>query len=110
MAEDIDEVEGPDELIEEELDEIVDDDDLIADDPLAIDDDDDDAVAVIEVEVEEDVPAGTAKLKPATAWTSPYRLTNRSTTIAAFTGLLTARGGRGFHHAGGSSAGDARFG
>ena len=61
MAEDIDEVEGPDELIEEELDEIVDDDDdLIADDPLALEDDDD-AVAVIEVPEEADVPAGTAK-------------------------------------------------
>jgi hypothetical protein len=63
MADDIDEVDAPDELIEEDLDELADDDDLIADDPLAIDDDDDDAVAVIEVgaEVEEDVPAGTAK-------------------------------------------------
>jgi hypothetical protein len=60
MAEDIDEVEGPDELIEAELEELADDDDLIVDDPLL--DDDDDVVAVIEVEEEEpDVPTGTAK-------------------------------------------------
>jgi hypothetical protein len=61
MAEDIDEVDAPDELIEEELDELAEDDDeLIADDPLALEDDED-PVAVIEVDVEEDVPAGTAK-------------------------------------------------
>jgi hypothetical protein len=60
MAEDIDEVEGPDELIEAELEELADDDDLIVDDPLL--DDDDEVVAVIEVEEEEpDVPTGTAK-------------------------------------------------
>lgn len=61
MADDIDEVEAPEELIEEDLDELADDDDLIADDPL-LDDDDDAVVAVIEVEEEEpDVPTGTAK-------------------------------------------------
>lgn len=62
MAEDIEEDEGPDELIEDDLDEIGDDEDLIADDPLG--DDDDDVVAVIDVEDDiegEDVPAGTAK-------------------------------------------------
>jgi len=63
MAEDIDEVEGPDELIEEDLEELADDDDLIVDDALVLDVDDDDDVAVIDVEDEEepDVPAGTAK-------------------------------------------------
>ena len=61
MADDIDEVEAPEELIEEDLEELADDDDLIADDPL-LDDDDDVAVAVIDVEEEEpDVPTGTAK-------------------------------------------------
>ena len=35
MADDIDEVEAPEELIEEDLEELADDDDLIADDPLA---------------------------------------------------------------------------
>jgi len=63
MAEDIDEVEAPDELIEDDLDELADDDDdLIADDPLVLDDDDD-PVALIEVDVAVvgDVPAGTAK-------------------------------------------------
>jgi len=60
MADDIDEVEAPDELIEVDLEELADDDDLIAEDPLL--DDDDVAVAVIDVEEEEpDVPTGTAK-------------------------------------------------
>ena len=61
MAEDIDEVEAPEELIEDDLEDLA-DDDLIADEALALDDDDD-PVAVIEVDVaaEEDVPAGTAK-------------------------------------------------
>jgi len=58
MADDIDEVEAPDEL-EEDLDELAEDDDeeLISDD---IEEDGDDA-EVIDVVTEEDVPAGTAK-------------------------------------------------
>jgi hypothetical protein len=62
MAEDIDEVEVPDELIEDELDELADDDDQTADDPMAVDDDLDDIVAVIDVEEEAvaGAPAGTA--------------------------------------------------
>ena len=61
MAEDIDEVEAPDELIEDDLDELAEDDDLIAEEPL-LDEDDEDDVAALEVEeVEPDVPTGTAK-------------------------------------------------
>ena len=58
MADDIDEVDAPDELIEAELEELADDDDLIPDDTLL---DDDEVVAVIDVEAEPDVPTGTAK-------------------------------------------------
>jgi hypothetical protein len=75
MAQELDEVEGPDELIEGDLDELV-DDDLIAEDGLAIADDDDDAVVadvddvdeVDEVEVV-DIPEVEAKVaaKPAAA-------------------------------------------
>jgi hypothetical protein len=54
MPQELDEVEGPEELIEGDLDELV-DDDLIAEDGLAIPDDDDDADVVV-VEEEEDVP------------------------------------------------------
>ncbi len=61
MAEDIDEVEAPDELIEADLDELADDDDLIADDPLGLDDGDPVAVIEVDVAIEEDVPAGTTK-------------------------------------------------
>jgi Domain of unknown function (DUF4193) len=63
MAEDIDEVEAPADLIEDDLEALAEDDDeLIADDPLVLEDEDVvDAVEVIEVDVEEDVPAGTAK-------------------------------------------------
>lgn len=61
MAEDIDEVEAPVELIEADLDELADDDDLIADDPLGLDDGDPVAVIEVDVAIEEDVPAGTAK-------------------------------------------------
>ena len=61
MAEDIDEVEAPDELIEADLDELADDDDLIVDDPLGLDDGDPVAVIEVDVAIEEDVPAGTAK-------------------------------------------------
>jgi hypothetical protein len=53
MAQELDEVEGPEELIEGDLDELADDDDLIAEDGLALpDEEDDDEVA--EVEEEED--------------------------------------------------------
>ncbi|HEX3981190.1 MAG TPA: DUF4193 family protein [Acidimicrobiales bacterium] len=54
MSQELDEVEGPDELIEGDLDELADDDDLIAEDGLAIADDDDD-VAIVAVELDEDV-------------------------------------------------------
>jgi Domain of unknown function (DUF4193) len=52
MPQELDEVEGPDDLIEGELDELV-DDDLIAEDGLALPDEDDDADVVV-VEEEED--------------------------------------------------------
>jgi hypothetical protein len=55
MAQELDEVEGPDELIEGDLDELV-DDDLIAEDELALADDDDDAVVVAVEEEAEEVP------------------------------------------------------
>jgi hypothetical protein len=55
MAQELDEVEGPDDLIEGDLDELV-DDDLIAEDGLALPDEDDDAdvVDVVEVEVDDE--------------------------------------------------------
>lgn len=71
MAQELDEVEGPDELIEEDLDELV-DDDLIAEDSLALPDDDDDADAVVEEEDEEEGAADLSEVgakvatKPAT--------------------------------------------
>ncbi len=49
MPPELDEVEGPDELIEGDLDELV-DDDLIAEDGLALPDDDDDDVDVVVVD------------------------------------------------------------
>ena len=55
MAQELDEVEGPDELIEGDLDELV-DDDLIAEDDLALAEDDDDAVVVAVEEDEVEVP------------------------------------------------------
>jgi hypothetical protein len=62
MPQELDEVEGPEELIEGDLDELAEDDDLIAeDDALAIPDEDDEAV-IAEEAVDEivDVPeAGT---------------------------------------------------
>jgi hypothetical protein len=63
MAQELDEVEGPDELIEGDLDELV-DDDLIAEDGLALpdDDDDDDAVVVEEDEEVVDIPEVGAKV------------------------------------------------
>ena len=62
MPQELDEVEGPDELIEGDLDELADDDDLIADDPLAIADDDDEVELVVEAEAEvAEVPAATGK-------------------------------------------------
>jgi Domain of unknown function (DUF4193) len=73
MPQELDEVEGPDELIEGDLDELADDDDdLIAEDGLAIADDDDDTelVAVeevVDVDVEVPVvPKATAKAGAAT--------------------------------------------
>jgi hypothetical protein len=53
MPPELDEVEGPDELIEGDLDELV-DDDLIAEDGLALPDDDDDDVDVVVVDDEVD--------------------------------------------------------
>jgi hypothetical protein len=69
MSQELDEVEGPDELIEGDLDELADDDDLIAEDGLAIADDDD--AEIVAVELDEDVavvPEVAAKTatKPAT--------------------------------------------
>ena len=62
MAQELDEVEGPEELIEGDLDELVEDDDLIAEDGLVIGDDDDAELAADEVEDEvEAVPEATAK-------------------------------------------------
>jgi hypothetical protein len=64
MAQELDEVEGPDELIEGDLDELV-DDDLIAEDALALPDDDDDAdVVVVDDEEDEtaDIPVVGAKV------------------------------------------------
>jgi hypothetical protein len=54
MAQELDEVEGPDELIEGDLDELV-DDDLIAEDGLAIPDDDDEDTDVVAEEEADDV-------------------------------------------------------
>jgi Domain of unknown function (DUF4193) len=54
MPPELDEVDGPDELIEGELDELADDDDLIAEDGLAIADDDDD-VEIAAVEEDDEV-------------------------------------------------------
>ena len=69
MPQELDEVEGPDELIEGDLDELV-DDDLIAEDGLALPDDDD--VVVVEEEDDDevvDIPEVGSKLatKPASA-------------------------------------------
>ncbi|MGD0393327.1 MAG: DUF4193 family protein [Acidimicrobiales bacterium] len=64
MAQELDEVEGPDELIEGDLDELV-DDDLIAEDGLALPDDDDDVDDVVVVDDEEeaaDIPEVGAKV------------------------------------------------
>jgi hypothetical protein len=70
MAQELDEVEGPDELIEGDLDELV-DDELIAEDGLAIPDDDDDADVVVDEDEEAvvDIPEVGAKVatKPAPA-------------------------------------------
>ncbi|HUD17286.1 MAG TPA: DUF4193 family protein [Acidimicrobiales bacterium] len=49
MPQELDEVEGPDELIEGDLDELA-DDDLIADDELVLADDDEEVDAVVPVE------------------------------------------------------------
>jgi Domain of unknown function (DUF4193) len=72
MPQELDEVEGPDELIEGELDELV-DDDLIAEDALALPDDDDEDADVVAVEDDEEVVveipevAAKAAAKPAAA-------------------------------------------
>ena len=70
MPQELDEVEGPDDLIEGDLDELADDDDLIAEDGLAVADDDaDDAVEIVAVEVDDEVAVipepGTKAVKPA---------------------------------------------
>src|SRR5664280_750291 len=58
MPQELDEVEGPDELIEGDLDVLADDDDLIAEDALVLPDDDADVVVVEEdlVDIEAKVP------------------------------------------------------
>lgn len=61
MPQELDEVEGPDELIEGDLDELADDDDLIADDALVLADDDD-ADAVVIDDVVEALPVVEAKV------------------------------------------------
>ena len=54
MPQELDEVEGPDELIEGDLDELADDDDLIAEeDALVLPDDDDSDVVVVEEDLVE---------------------------------------------------------
>jgi len=64
MPQELDEVEGPDELIEGDLDELADDDDLIAEeDALVLPDDDDADVVVVEedlVEIDPKVPTKAA--------------------------------------------------
>jgi Domain of unknown function (DUF4193) len=69
MPQELDEVEGPDELIEGDLDELADDDDLIVEDGLAVDEDDDDVeIAAVVEEVEpEVVPEPAAKTTKAAA-------------------------------------------
>ncbi len=67
MPQELDEVEGPDELIEADLDELV-DDDLIAEDGLALPDEDEDVdVDVVVVEADDeiaDIPPVEAKAAP----------------------------------------------
>jgi hypothetical protein len=55
MAQELDEVEGPEELIEGDLDALADDDDLIGEDALALPDDDDEDTDVVVDEEEEEV-------------------------------------------------------
>jgi hypothetical protein len=57
MPQELDEVEGPDELIEADLDELADDDDLIAEDGIALPDDDDEVVDEV---VDDDVDDASA--------------------------------------------------
>src|SRR5664280_3377823 len=54
MPQELDEVEGPDELIEGDLDELADDDDLIAEDAIVLPDEDDDAEVVVVEDVDVD--------------------------------------------------------
>jgi hypothetical protein len=71
MPQELDEVEGPDELIEGDLDELADDEDLIEEDALDIaEDDDDDAIAEVDADVDVDVIVPTeadAKVTPKVA-------------------------------------------
>jgi hypothetical protein len=67
MPPELDEVEGPEELIEGDLEELADDDDLIAEDGLAIADDDDDDVAIAVVVEEEPAAAPEPAAKTAKA-------------------------------------------
>jgi hypothetical protein len=63
MPQELDEVEGPDELIEGDLDVLPDDDDLIAEDALVLPDDDDADVVVVEedlVDIDAKVPTKAA--------------------------------------------------
>ncbi len=67
MPQELDEVEGPEELIEGDLDELADDDDLIAEDGLALpDEDDDDADVVVVEEVDDEVIVPEVAAKTAT--------------------------------------------
>lgn len=54
MPQELDEVEGPDELVEEDLDELAEDDDLIAEDDALVADEDDEAALVADEAEEED--------------------------------------------------------
>ncbi|HUY67214.1 MAG TPA: DUF4193 family protein [Acidimicrobiales bacterium] len=64
MAQELDEVEGPEELIEGDLDELADDDDLIVEDGLVIEDEDEADLAAVEEEIEA-VPDASATAKTA---------------------------------------------
>ena len=66
MPQELDEVEGPDELVEGDLDELGEDDDLIEDDVLAIADEDDDIEPIVVVDVEEDLPVAVVDAKATT--------------------------------------------
>jgi len=85
MPQELDEVDGPDELIEGDLDELTDEDDLIADDALVLADDDDaDAVVVIEEEEDENLPVVEAKVA-----TKPSCRTRKSQIVNHFVTAFT---------------------